>query len=113
MELNFCYGCMEPLEQGVTLCSHCGYDNSQVQNPDDLLPEGSILNGKYLIGKVLGRGGFGVTYLGLELNLLIKVAIKEYFPVGVGIRSPYSLKVKTASSLSNPEDFQIGLMEFL
>ena len=113
MELNFCYGCMEPLEQGVTLCSRCGYDNSQPQNPDDLLPEGTILNGKYLIGKVLGRGGFGVTYLGLELNLLIKVAIKEYFPVGVGIRSPYSLKVKTASSLSNPEDFQTGLTEFL
>ncbi len=113
MELNYCYGCMEPLPRKVTRCPHCGYDNTKRRNPDDILPEGSILNGKYLVGKMLGRGGFGVTYLGLELNLLVKVAIKEYFPIGVGIRSPYTGMVQPVSSLSDPEDFRNGLNEFL
>lgn len=42
---------------------------------------GTILNhGNYEIVKVLGTGGFGVTYLGRDINLLSDVAIKEYRP---------------------------------
>ena len=47
------------------------------------LPMGALLNGRYMTGKVLGVGGFGITYLGYDLTLEIKVAVKEYMPSGL------------------------------
>ncbi|MBR6090270.1 MAG: serine/threonine protein kinase, partial [Anaerolineaceae bacterium] len=101
MRFNYCYGCMEPLEDGQTNCSHCGYDNSFPHNDNTLLPEGSILSGKYIVGRVLGKGGFGVTYLGFELNLNVKVAVKEYFPSGFSSRSLNSKQVRVVTTNEN------------
>ena len=50
------------------------------------LPMGALLNGRYMTGKVLGVGGFGITYLGYDLTLEIKVAVKEYMPSGLATR---------------------------
>lgn len=45
------------------------------------LQPGTLLhNGTYRIIDVLGRGGFGITYLALDLNLDRRVAVKEFFP---------------------------------
>ncbi len=47
------------------------------------LKQGSTLqNGKYLILKTLGQGGFGITYLAEQTGLGMKVAIKEFFLKG-------------------------------
>lgn len=86
-ELYFCYGCMGQLQAGQYICPSCGYDNRSPHNAADTLPEGTVLAGKYLIGKTLGRGGFGVTYLGYDLMLENRVAIKEFFPSGMCTRS--------------------------
>ena len=67
------------------ICEHCGYDESHPNAPHQL-PAGTVLKEQYLVGKVLGQGGFGITYLGWDLYLDIPVAIKEYFPSGSVMR---------------------------
>lgn len=80
MKAGRCLYCMEPMQGPV--CRSCGRSPG-LMNRDDQLPAGTILwNGKnsYLIGRVLGEGGFGITYLGWDINLERKVAIKEFYP---------------------------------
>jgi serine/threonine protein kinase len=43
---------------------------------------GTKLKGRYSVGKVLGQGGFGITYMGGDITLSRPVAIKELFPEG-------------------------------
>ena len=73
-----CYGCMKEKQQSP-VCEHCGY-NENVPNYSHQLPIGTVLKGQYLVGKVLGQGGFGITYMGWDMLLENPVAIKEYYP---------------------------------
>ena len=78
---KLCLGCMKQ-KHDSPVCEHCGYDEN-LQNLPHQLPVGTILQNQYLIGRVLGQGGFGITYLGWDQNLSTPVAIKEYYPSGV------------------------------
>ena len=73
-----CVGCMK-LKNNSPVCEHCGY-NENVPNENHQLPIGTVLQGRYEVGKVLGQGGFGITYIGWDLMLETIVAIKEYYP---------------------------------
>ena len=108
IKLNICYGCMRKLEEGQQTCPFCRYDLSQRQNPENALPEGTVLSRKYMIGKVLGRGGFGITYLGYDLDLQLTVAIKEYFPREVCRRSSQSYNVLPESDMEDGAVFSKG-----
>ena len=61
MEQNRCPGCMN-IKSGGAVCEHCGYDERK-QNAPHQLQTGTVLLGKYLIGRVLGQGGFGILIL--------------------------------------------------
>lgn len=112
MDVNFCLGCMEELPEGEQVCPHCGYKvGTPVKEPYYLAP-GSLLHGRYLIGRTLGSGGFGITYIGMDLTLRQKVAIKEYLPSDFATRMPGALTVSVFSGESAGQ-FSAGLEKFL
>lgn len=78
---KICFSCMEEIEDGVSSCSCCGKPIN-VEIPPYHLPTGTILNKKYLIGRSIGEGGFGITYIGRDTTLDMVIAVKEYFPMG-------------------------------
>jgi len=58
-----CYNCFKEKPAGG-VCPFCGYDGSGESTKYPLaLKPGSILNGRYTVGRVLGQGGFGITYI--------------------------------------------------
>ena len=80
-----CNNCMA-VGVGQGVCPRCGYDNRR-QNGEHQLPAGTVLNGQYIVGRVLGQGGFGITYKGWDSFLETPVAIKEYFPTSFVTRT--------------------------
>ncbi len=61
--MNYCKLCMSPIEESTSICPTCG----KIQGGDIPLlhlRSGTVLNGRYLVGAVLGEGGFGITYIG-------------------------------------------------
>ncbi len=79
MKNRCCPNCMRPLKHGLP-CPACGCRRPPQVQPHQL-PPGTLLAGRYLLGRVLGEGGFGITYIGLDTRLELRVAVKEYYPV--------------------------------
>ena len=104
-------GCMEP-HAGAASCPECGWKRSTPPESALHLAPGTRLHNQYVVGRVLGQGGFGVTYLGWDLQLERKVAIKEYLPQALASREPGS---STVAPITGPlrESFDYGLQSFL
>ncbi len=84
---TLCMGCMQILNMPKEPCPYCGFYLPTYQQVKNSLPPYEILNGKYLVGKVIGVGGFGITYIGWDFYQSKRVCIKEYFPRGVASRN--------------------------
>jgi serine/threonine protein kinase len=102
---------MEPRGTGRT-CPHCGWEEGASQSSPAFLNTRTVLDGRYLIGRVLGAGGFGITYLAWDLDLDMKLAIKEYFPNSFGARDRNHSTVIPANTHSK-DAFEHGLKKFL
>ena len=107
-----CMGCMEEFDDSFSVCPHCGYvAGTQAEEAIHMIP-GTLLQGRYLVGKVLGFGGFGVTYIGWDNRLEQKVAIKEYLPSEFSTRMPGQTQV-TIFNGEKAEQFKSGLKKFV
>lgn len=88
MDMNrLCPHCMREIKEEMSgSCPYCGYQSSHAADIQHQLKPFTILSGKYLVGDVLGEGGFGITYIGFDINLEVRIAIKEFYPNGFATR---------------------------
>ncbi len=109
------FGCVGELyrEERTTAS---GFTRQFVENADFLslqhLPVGTLLQDKYMIGRALGQSGYGITYVALDMNIDLKVVIKEYYPRELMMRMPGELK-PTLNSKKFKKEFEDGITLFL
>lgn len=107
-----CYKCMQDFTDDFSTCPHCGYDmNSKPEVLYHLYP-GTVLQARYVIGVVIGAGGFGVTYKAWDMQLETVIAVKEYYPAGLMTRVPGEQEVIVYSGRGYRE-YRAGLERFL
>lgn len=107
-----CMGCMNEYSEEFEICPYCGFvENSEPESPLHMEP-GTYLADRYIVGRVVGYGGFGVTYIGWDAKLEQKVAIKEYLPSEFSTRAPGHSKL-TIYSGDKAEQFSKGLNQFV
>src|SRR6476620_2311696 len=76
-----------------------------------VLPKDTVLDGSYRIERMIGSGGFGITYEAEDIHLGTKVAVKEYYPEEFGQRNA-SLSVRPTSE-KQKVTFEWGRTSFL
>jgi hypothetical protein len=76
------------------------------------LSPGTLLDGRYVVGMVMGFGGFGITYKAWDTKLQTVAAIKEYFPGGIVNRRPGEKNV-TLFSQKRVKEYDHGIARFL
>ena len=106
-----CEGCFSEQEEYSPICGVCGLDKSAVVENTGALPMGMTLMDKYIIGNVLGRGGFGITYLAYDKVNQQKVAIKEYFPDSLSYRTPGTVTITNYTG-DREEHYKSGVNKF-
>lgn len=108
-----CPGCMAVLDEPDLPCPLCGFDKSTYSPSPRSLRPFTRLNGKYLVGKVIGEGGFGITYIGFNMETDLPVAIKEYFPSELATRDTTQGNVITVFSGEARDLYRDGLEKYL
>lgn len=107
-----CVNCFEEHDDNLSVCPYCGYYDGAEPKEPYMLFAGNILQGRYIIGKVLGFGGFGIIYKAFDMKLERVVAIKEYYPSGLVYRTPNTPDVVVIKG-KKYKDYANGLMRFL
>lgn len=105
-----CYNCFQERETPDGPCPYCGFDLAENREKYPVaLPAGTVLNGRYIVGRVLGQGGFGITYLALDTQLNARVAIKEFLPGEIATRIGTTVSVMSGDKAT---DFTYGAERF-
>lgn len=87
-----CTHCFMPVS-GNTVCPHCGNDPAKNKQYPGALPAFTPLNDRYIVGRVLGKGGFGITYVAKDMITNRTCAIKEYMPAEYSSRANGTLNI--------------------
>lgn len=110
--MKLCMGCMEQVEDDVTTCPYCGFNEITLRQESYYLDPGTVVGGRYIVGRVQSYGGHTVSYLGMDAAENRKVVVKEYLPSDFSTRSEGEKDV-TIYSGDGQEQFEQGLSNFL
>lgn len=110
--MRLCMGCMNEIEDHVTVCPICGYNESTLVQDSYYLDPGTVIGGKYIVGRVMDYNRFYVTYLGWDAEKSRKVTIQEYLPSDFSTRAKGETGI-TIYSGDALEQFEEGLSTFL
>lgn len=106
---NLCLNCFSSLN-GSTRCPTCGFELYRTNQGDQALPLGTLIGNRYLLGHVVGQGGFGIIYHSYDTEKKIEVAVKEFFISGATVRRGQQV---TFNSEDKRASFKKGLEAFL
>lgn len=76
---KYCMGCMKEIDVNEVVCPHCYYNAESVQH-SPCLPKGSVLSGRYLVGKAISVSNDSITYIGIDKETEEIVSVHEFFP---------------------------------
>lgn len=107
-----CGGCFRMYDDKYDICPYCGYYTDAPAKEPYFLTPGMVLANRYVIGNVLGFGGFGITYKAWDKKLESVVAVKEYYPSGIVNRTPGTSQLIMFSGVKKKE-FEYGLVRFI
>jgi serine/threonine protein kinase len=106
---NLCMNCMSDM-QGKDVCPVCGCRKDKPQRRG-ALPLGTVLQGRYFVGRAKKANGEGLTYIGLDRTLNIPIEIHEYFPSSIAERAEDGCSVRILGG--SETIFRENLTEFL
>ncbi len=110
IERNICPNCFS--DGFSDHCQKCNYTAISFEQSADILPYGIILHNRYIVGRVLGVGGFGITYLALDIQTNTKCAVKEYLPAEFAMRNSKAGTIMPRGP-ENKQIYEYGLLRFL
>ena len=111
MASELCMNCFSVKGQ-YEVCPFCGYvEGTPPEQPHYLTP-GTILGNHFIVGTVIGFGGFGITYKCFDTTLGVTVAVKEFYPAGLVNRAPGERKVGLLSG-DKRDQYKERLKRFL
>lgn len=108
---KLCMRCMKKSDD-IGICPYCGKEKAGSKTWSKALAPGTILNRKLLIGNILGKGGYGITYIGYDTLLEYPVAIKEFFPDEMVDRADDGVTVTVLDEV-NKEEYQLETEAYL
>lgn len=108
---TICPHCFTTLNK-YGFCPNCRRRGVVGQTSPLVLPPRTVLQKRYMLGDMLGMGGFGITYLAWDLETSTRLAIKEFFPKGYATRVPCSARV-TVMNESHLPAFNHWLAAFI
>ena len=109
---NMCPNCFDSGYRNGE-CGRCGYQAKFDRHISIRgLAAGNILKNRYYIGKILGEGGFGITYKAYDFQRRMVCAIKEYVPNGMSRRAADGRRIEITSP-DIEEPYYAGLKRFL
>jgi len=106
--VSLCIGCMREIADNI-ICPHCSFDNTKQQSAP-LLPYGTVLEKRYIIGKEVEINSESTRYIAFDRENADRVYIREFLPAGYISREP--LKAKVSVDQSKVEVYDRLLNEF-